>query len=352
MSPRRLGFFALVSAVLLSGCGASHAAAPVLTPLPTPAAHRPLVALVTDIGGLRDRSFNAEAWRGLLRARAALGVNIVVRPSRSVNDYYPLLAQMANSHVALVVAIGSTMATAVYAAANKFPHQRFALVDARPQSTPGHEVNMRNVVNLLFDEQQAGFLAGAVAGLIEVHHVGGARHNTIGWIGGAEIPQVTRYVAGFEAGARHVDPGIKILGTFAGSFDNPAVGRQDAQQQARAGADLLFHFPPPPGAAYLQAAQGLGKYGIGVDTDQSYLGGRIVTSAVKRVDVAVYDTIRAVLRGRFHPYDRRYGIEQGGAGITPPSSAVPQSIVKAVDGLSQQIARGHIHVPSTLAAAS
>jgi basic membrane protein A len=352
MPAHRLGLFAVVCVVFLSACGASHAVAPVLTPLPTAASHKPLVALVTDIAGLRDRSFNAEAWKGLQRAQATLGVDIVVRQSRTVNDYYPFLAQMSTSHAALVVAIGSSMATAVYAAAYKFPKQRFALVDARPQSTSGHEVNMRNVANLLFDEPAAGYLAGALAGLVEAHHVGGADHNTIGWIGGAEIPQVTRYVAGFEAGARHVDPDVKILGTFAGSFDDPALGRRYARQQVAGGADVLFQVAAATGAAYLQAAQGLGKYGIGVDSDQSYLGGRILTSAVKRVDVAVYDVVQDVRHGAFQPYDHRFGVARGAAGIARPSSLVPAPIVKTVDILKQQIAHGRINVPSTLSAGS
>jgi basic membrane protein A len=308
------------------------------------------VALVTDIGGLGDRSFNAEAWHGLQRARVRLGVEIVVRQSRTVNDYYPYLSQMAASHAALIVAIGSSMATSVDAAAKQYPDQRFALVDARPQSSPGTEVNVPNVANLLFSEPQAGYLAGALAGLMERKHVSGASHNMVAWIGGQDIPPVSRYLAGFEAGARHVDPSIKILRDYVGSFDSPSAGRAAAQSQAHAGADIFFQVAAATGAAYLQAAEGRGKFGIGVDTDQTYLGGRTITSAIKRVDVAVYDIVRDVQDGKFRSYDHRYGVADGGAGLSTPSDVVPASVLRGVKRVEQQIRRGTLNVPEQLPA--
>jgi basic membrane protein A and related proteins len=340
----------LACACLLSACGTS-AAAPTPTPALTPVvtrAHEPIIALVTDIGGLGDRSFNHEAWVGLQRAHAHLGVDTIVRQSHTPEDYYPLLTQMARSRVTLVIAVGSSMATALYDVAVRFPSVHFALVDARPQSSPGHEVNVPNVANILFEEQQSGYLVGAIAGMMERLRVGRARHNTIAWMGGADIPPVDRYLAGFEAGARHEDPKVTILRDYAGTFSDPAIGKKIAIEQGNSGADIFFQVAAATGAAYLETAEGHGRYGIGVDTDQSYLGSGIITSALKRVDIAVYDTVRSARDHDFKPYDHRFGAVQGADGFASPSTAVPHSIVVAARKLERQIANGSIKPPATI----
>ncbi len=347
--PARLVAFACV-AVLLSACGSS-AASPTptesLSPLPTRGSSM-LVVLVTDIGGLHDRSFNQEAWNGLKRAQSVLGISPVARASRTTNDYFPLLSQAARDKADLIIAVGSTMGTSVYAAAKQYQNQRFAMVDARPQSSPGREVNMPNVVNLLFKEQESGYLVGSIAGLMEKQRVGAATHNTIAWLGGQDIPPVDAYLAGFEAGARKVDPSIAILRQFAGTFGDAATGRNFAQQQLSSGADIFFQVAAETGAAYLQRAEKSGKYGIGADADQSYLGNNTITTAVKRVDVAVLDTVKALHAGHFQPFDHRYGIREGTTGYALPTSIVPANIVRQVNELAKQISQGKLVPPRTL----
>jgi basic membrane protein A len=307
-----------------------------------------LVVLVTDIGGLHDRSFNQEAWQGLKRAQSVLGVNTVARESGTTNDYFPLLTQAARDKADLIIAVGSTMGTSVYAAASQYPKQRFAMVDARPQSSPGHEVNMPNVVNLLFKEQESGYLVGAIAGLMEKRRAGKATHNTIAWLGGQDIPPVNAYLAGFEAGARKVDPSIAILRQYAGSFGDAAGGRTFAQQQLSSGADIFFQVAAETGVGYLQKAEKSGKFGIGADTDQAYLGSNTITSAVKHVDVAVFDTVKALHSGHFQPFDRRFGMAQGATGFAPPALVVPANIVRRARLLGDQISRGTLVPPRTL----
>jgi basic membrane protein A len=304
--------------------------------------------LVTDIGGLHDRSFNQEAWNGLRRAHALFAVNPVVRESKSTNDYYPFLAQAARDKADLTIAVGSTMATSVYAAARQYPNRRFAIVDARPQNSPGHEVNMTNVANILFREQESGYLVGAIAGLMEKHRIGHATHNTIAWLGGQDIPPVDSYLAGFEAGARKVDPSIAILRQFAGTFGSASQGRHYADQQIASGADIFFQVAAETGTGYIQQVEKSGRYGIGSDTNQAYLGGNTVTSAVKRVDVAALDVVKSLQTGAFQPFDHRYGIVQGATGFGPPAAIVPKSIVRQVTVLENQISRGKLVPPRVL----
>jgi basic membrane protein A and related proteins len=348
--PARLVVCGACIAVLLSACGSSSASPTptlALSPLPTRGSSM-LVILVTDIGGLHDRSFNQEAWKGLKRAQSVLGISSVVRESGSTKRYFPLLTQAARAKADLIIAVGSTMGTSVYAAASQYPNQRFAMVDARPQSSPGHEVNMPNVANLLFKEQESGYLVGAIAGLMEKQRVGKATHNTVAWLGGQDIPPVDAYLAGFEAGARKADPSIAILRQFAGTFGDAGAGRGFAQQQLSSGADIFFQVAAETGAAYLQKAEKSGKYGIGADTDQSYLGSNTITSAIKRVDVAVFDSVKALHSRHFQPFDHRYGIRAGTTGYAPPTSIVPANIVRQVNELAKQISQGKLVPPRTL----
>lgn len=335
-------------ALLLSGCGSAAVTptpTPVLSPMPT-VGTRPIVGLVTDIGGLRDASFNQEAWAALQRAQRQLGVQAIVRESTAVTDYLPLLTQLARVRPRLIVAVGATMGTALYAAATQYPRQRFAIIDARPQSAPGTESNLPNVENIQFRQQESGFLVGVIAGLMERRRTRIARHNTIAWLGGEDIPPVNAYVAGFEAGARRVDPSISIVHDYAGSFGDPAAGRRYAARHVRLGADIVFQVAAATGAAYVRAAERRGRYGIGADANQSYLGPRTITSAVKRVDVAVYASIARALRGGFKPYDNWFGAAEGATGFAPPSGAVPKGVVARARAFQRLIARGVLRPPT------
>jgi basic membrane protein A len=348
--PVRLAAFGACVMVILTACGSSAGSStptPALSPLPTRGSSL-LIVLVTDVGGLHDRSFNQEAWNGLRRAHALFAVNPVVRESKTTGDYYPFLAQAARDKADLTVAVGSTMATSVYAAARQFPKRRFAIVDARPQDSPGHEVNMANVANVLFKEQESGYLAGAIVGLMEKEHIAHATHNTIAWLGGQDIAPVDSYLAGFEAGARKVDPSIAILRQFAGTFGSAAQGRHYADQQIASGADIFFQVAAETGTGYLQEAEKRGRYGIGSDTNQAYLGGNIITSALKRVDVAVFDIVKSLQTGTFQPFDHRYGISQGATGFSRPAVLVPRQIVRRVSLLESQISRGTLVPPRVL----
>ena len=345
----------LAIAVGLSACGTSSGGSPPATSTAASLAsgvpaHRLLAGFVTDVGGLHDQSFNDLAWLGVRDARRELGIKDQVLPSKVEADYVGNLTRLAQSHASIAIAVGTGMAGAVYQVAQKYPGERFAIVDARPQDSPGHEAELPNVANLFFKEQESGYLVGVIAGLMEKQRVGRAVHNTIGYLGGMDIPPVNRYLAGYVAGAKRVDPTIKVLGDYSQSFTDERTGRAFGLNQVNSGADILFQVAAQSGFGYLAVGQARGRYSIGVDADQSYLGTSIITSAVKRVDVAVRDIVQDVNAGRFKPGDHFYGAAQGATGFAKPSSVVPKSIVAQADRYETLIAAGKVVPPTAIPA--
>lgn len=347
---RRRGPALLALAFLLAAC-VSPGAAPAGSPTVAPP-HAFTVGLVTDIGGLHDRSYNQLANLGLRDARMRYGVKTAIIQSSSERQYVANLTTLARRHTDLIVGVGFTMSGAVYAVASAYPQERFALVDAQPTDSTGAVHLLPNVTDLLFQAQQSGYLAGVVAGLMEKDRVGAARHNAIGFLGGEDIPPVASYLAGYVAGARSVDPHIRIHGQFAGTFTDGSVGRTIGDRQVASGADILFQVAAATGRGYLDAAQAHHVYGIGADADQSYLGSFVITSAVKKVDVAVADLVGLTLHGRYRGGDLRLGLSQGATGIAAPSSIVPPAIVRTVARDARAIERGAVRPPTTLSAGS
>jgi basic membrane protein A len=240
------------------------------------------------------------------------------------------------------------MANAIYQVAKQFPKQKFAIIDSAPADAKGNTANLPNVANLFFKEQESGYLVGVIAGLMEKNKVGKATHNTIGTMGGISIPPVNRYIAGYVAGAQKVDPGIKILVGYSQSFTDQAKAKNIGLAQIGQGADILFQVAGASGLGYLAAAQEKAVYGIGADADQGYLGSHIITSALKRVDVAVRDTIHDAKTGRFKAGDHIFGLSNNGTGFAKPAAVVPQSIVSQADAYEKKIAGGQIVPPTTI----
>jgi basic membrane protein A len=304
--------------------------------------------LVTDVGRLGDRSFNDLAWAGIQADERRYGIRGRVMQSVNEADYVPNLTKMAKQHVSLIVAVGASMGQAVYTVASRYPKQRFALVDARPMKTPGQEIAIVNVANILFTQEDAGYVAGTLAGSMERHHVGNAKHNTIGYLGGFPIPQVDRYLAGYVAGARRVDPTVKIIGQYAGTFSDAKKGRSIGLSQIGQGADVLFQVASATGTGYMRAAGTKNRYAIGVDANQSYVGPEVIASAVKRVDVATRRIVRADQLGRFLPGDNIFGASNGGTGLAGVSPLVPHSIVALAAKFQAEVARGTVVPPITI----
>jgi basic membrane protein A len=306
------------------------------------------VGLVTDVGGLNDRSFNHLAYLGLQRAQSRLGVSGRVLESRQPSDYIPNLSSLARQHYDLIVAVGALMADATDAVATEFPKTRFAIVDFS-QAALKH--SPKNVHGLVFKEQEAGYLVGYLAGLLEKDKAAEAgKANTIGSVGGQKLPPVDHYIAGYQAGAKAADPGITLVNGYSQDFVDPAKCKELALAQIGQGSDIEFQVAGGCGLGVLDAARTKGVWGIGVDADQSYLGPHVLTSALKKVDLAVFRTIRQVKAGTFRGgADTLFDLKGDGVGIGRISPKVPAAYRAKVLQVAKDIASGKIaNIPETV----
>jgi basic membrane protein A and related proteins len=294
------------------------------------------VGLVTDIGGLNDRGFNSLANKGLEDAKAQLGVEGRVLESKSDADYIPNLSEFGDQGYDLIVSVGFLMTDATTQAAKAYPDSTFAIVDS------AFDPPLDNAQGLLFKEQETGCLVGAVAGLT-------TKSNTITWVGGQQIPPVDRFIAGYQFCAKKVNPDVKVSGSYSQDFVDQAKCKEIALDQIAKGSDVVFQVAGGCGLGALDAAKQKSVWGIGVDADQSFLGDHILTSAVKRVDVAVFKTIEAVQKGEAVGAGvTTFGLAEDGVGLGTVSPEVPQDVLDKVDELKQQILDGSLQIPDTL----
>jgi basic membrane protein A and related proteins len=294
------------------------------------------IGLVTDIGGLNDRSFNHLAFLGVQRAASQLGIKPDVLQSNSSSDYIPNLQHAAESGDKLVIAVGFLMESAVEKVAKAFPNTDFAIIDSGPTKP------ISNLKSLLFHEQDGGYMAGYLAGLV-------TKTNVVSTVGGQKIPPVDHYIAGFQAGAKAADPKVTTLNAYSQSFTNQAACKELALNQIAQHSDVVFQVAGGCGLGALSAAKEKGVWGVGVDADQSYLGSYILTSAVKKVDVAVFDTIKEVKGGMFKGGTTDFFTAQnGGAGIGKISPNVPAADVTKLMAIEKKVEDGTIVPPDTV----
>jgi basic membrane protein A and related proteins len=294
------------------------------------------VGLVTDVGGLNDRGFNHLSFVGLQRAERQLGIQQRVFQADSTQEYVPNLSTFARQGYDLTIGVGYTEANAIDTAATNFPKSNFAIVDVDQTLEPHKPPNL---LGLLFREQETGYLVGYLAGLEEKRRPG---PDVIGSVGGQKQPPVDRFIAGYQAGAKAADPGIKTLNGYSEDFNDQAKCKQVALNQIEQGAGVVFQVAGGCGLGALDAAKEKGVWGIGVDADQSFLGPHILTSAVKRVDTAVFLAIKRVVDGNFKGGNIVFSLKQNGVGIGKISPKVPRSEVAAVNKVRADIISGKI----------
>ena len=317
----------LIGLAALAGCGGSSA----------PSSSKPFVVLVTDINQLNDHGFNQLAYQGLQRAERELGIQGDVYQSASAQAYIPNLSTAARKNADLVVAVGFDQAAAVAKVAKQFPNTHFAIIDVDQRDLAGRP---KNVEGLIFREQEVGYLAGYLAGLMERRE---GKQNTIGSVGGEKQPPVDRYIAGYEAGARQADPTVKLLNAYSQDWVDQAKCKTAALNQIAAGANVVFQVAGGCGLGVLDAAKERQVWGIGVDADQSYLGPQVLTSAMKRVDTSVYSTIQQVRNHKFAGGTNAvFSLANNGVGLGKISPKVPKADVLKVQQIAKQIADGKI----------
>ncbi len=301
------------------------------------------VGLVTDVAGLDDRGFNVLAAEGLKRAEAELGVSTRILESRSEADYVRNLSTLAEEGDDLAVSVGSVMRDPTRRAAEEFPETSFAIIDFAYE----HGDALPNVQGYLFREQESGYLAGYVAGLVTAED--GARTNpadVVSTVGGRATARVDRLIAGFQKGARDANPDVRTLHAYSRDLEDRAKCRKIALDQIARDSDVVFQVAGECGLGALDAAGEEHVWGIGLDKNQASTGPQVLTSALKRVDVAVFEAARSVVDGSFGGGGATtLGLAQDGVGLAKVSRDAPEGLVARVERQAQRLEQGEIDIP-------
>lgn len=297
-----------------------------------------IVGMVFDSGGRGDKSFNDSAYAGLEKAMSDLNVEPKPVESRQVSDYEKNLTALAQAKVPFIVAVGLGMKDSLQKVAAKFPDTKFALVD--------ETVDLPNVRGLKFKEEEGSFLAGYLAALM-------SKTGKLGFVGGAEIPLIKKFEAGYIAGAKTANPAIIVLpAKYTGSWNDADLGKQTARTLYGQGADIIYHASGACGKGVFEAAKETNNFAIGVDSDQDYLvEGKILTSMVKRVDEAVYQSIKDYKEGNFSAGEKIYDLKSMGVGLSEMKytrDMIGPEKIEKVGQAEKDIIDGKIKVPTSM----
>ncbi len=309
------------------------------------------VAMVTDIGGVDDKSFNQSAWTGLKAFGADNGLEkgdggIDYLQSKSDADYNTNLNKLVRREFDLVFGIGFLMEKSVNEIAAQQKDAQLAIIDA--------VVDQPNVASVLFKEQEGAYLAGVAAALM-------TKSKKIGFVGGMEIPVIERFEAGFLEGVKAVDPSIKVDVQYTGKFDDAALGKTSANRMYSSGVDIIFHAAGGTGNGVFAEAKELKTkdpdayvWVIGVDSDQ-YEEGAVgednvtLTSMLKRVDIAVQNLSKLAMDGKFPGGETTvYGLADEGVALADSRGAIPEDVLAQIDEYAKKIADGDVVVPETV----
>ena len=282
------------------------------------------VGLVLSVGGVNDESFNQSAWEGALRAEEEYeNVEVTYLESNGEADYTPNIETLIDMDMDLIVGVGFQVADSVKEAAETYPNQAFAMIDSSYDK--GEEIP-NNVRPILFNEEQAGYLTGLIAGEMP-------KTNTISWIGGFDIPSCTPFYTGYEKGAKEANPNVKVLKQYINSFTDAAKGKVAAQQMIKEDSDVIFMATGGGNTGIIEAIkEANGVKGIGVDMPMSYLAkDYIITSALKNVGEGLKLTIKDYIEGSFNGgYEVKYDLSNGGVGYEI-TDHLSQDLIKYVD---------------------
>lgn len=300
------------------------------------------VGLVTDVGKVDDRTFNEFAYTGMMRAVQEFGLKSGFIETQQPTDFEKNIEQFASSGYDMLITVGFMLGDATKKMALKYPQVRFAIVDFA--YTPA----LPNVIGLTFAEDQAGFLAGVLAGLM-------TKAKTVGMVAGVEIPPVIRFRKGYDAGVKYVCPTCQVLGVYLDSFIDPARGKTAALSQIDEGADVIFGGGGTTGSGAIMGATQAGVWAIGVDQDE-YLttfkrgaakgANKLLSSAMKRVDNAVYGAIKMAVTGTFTGGTQRFDASNDGVGLAPfhdTDSAVAEAVKTRLQEITTGLKAGTIH---------
>jgi basic membrane protein A len=301
------------------------------------------VGLVSDVGRFNDRSFNQSALEGLKRAQKTLGVKGRPVESRQTSDYVPNLASLARQKYDVTISVGFLLAGATNDVSNRFKSSKFAIIDYSVKADPFK--SNKNVQGLTFATNENSYMIGCLSALMANRR--GTKH--ISAVGGIKLPTVDIFIAGYKAGANKCVPGTTVDVDYSQDFGAQDKCKELALNQIAQGSQVIFQVAGGCGLGALDAAKEKGVWGIGVDRDQAFLGNHILTSAVKRVDQAVFLTAQAVKNGKFKGgTDAVFNLKNGGVGIGKTSKSVPKAFITKMNSLKPLIISKKIKPPTKL----
>lgn len=319
-----LAMATVVSASLLVGCSGNNESA---------SDDKITVAMITDVAGVNDQSFNQSAWEGLQRAEKELGIEVKYLESKQDSDYATNIETLVDEDVDLILGVGMKLSEAIKEGSELYPDQNFVLVD--------EEIDASNVKNILFKAEESAYLAGLIAGKT-------TKTNNVGFIGGMELPVIDTFKYGYMAGVKAANPDAKVQAQYANSFTDQAKGKAIANQMYSNGADIVFTCGGDVGTGAIEAAKENNKYAIGVDRDQSDLAPQnVLTSAIKRVDAGVFETVKSYVNGTFEGgTTTTYGLEENAVGVPDTTkNLVSQDILDLVEETITKLKNKEITVP-------
>ncbi|GAA0489065.1 guanosine ABC transporter substrate-binding protein NupN [Salinibacillus aidingensis] len=309
------------------------------------------VAMVTDEGGVDDKSFNQSAWEGIQawgeENGFSKGENYDYAQSNEQAEYMPNITRFVRDQYNLVFGVGFKLKEDIQTAAEQFPDANFAIID--------EEVDAPNAASVRFKEHQGSFLAGVAAAMK-------TKTNKVGFVGGIESPLIKKFQSGFIAGVKSVNPDIKVDVQYAESFTDPAKGKLIATNMYDSGVDVIYHSSGGTGNGVFNQAKDIKKndpereiWVIGVDRDQHDEGqigehNVTLTSMIKRVDVAVQDVINRGMKGEFPGGELlEYGLDENGIAVAVTNKeAMTEEIITAIEDWKEQILNGEVKVPQTI----
>ena len=325
-----LSLSVIMSASMLVGCGTTSTEE-------SSAASDIKIGMVADLGGINDESFNQSAWEGLQQAQKDLGIEIKVIESKQASEYLPNMESLLDEDVDMVIGVGYTMKEDIQKQAENYPDKQFVLIDETYDTIP------ENVTPILFRENEAAYLTGLIAGKM-------TKTNNVGFIGGIQTPVVSRFEYGYKAGVKEANDKTNVNVQYAGTFSDAAKGKSIANQMYGNGSDIILSAAGGTGLGAIESAKEQNKYAIGVDRDQSDLAPEnVLTSALKKVIVRVYDTVKEFVEGKLKGgQEKVYGLKEDGVGIPETTkNLVPQDIIDYVNEMIEKIKNDEIKVPST-----
>ena len=295
------------------------------------------VGLITDVGGIHDHSFNETSWKGLEKAKTDFGVEINYLESKTDADYSSNIESFVDEDYDLIVCVGFKLAEATKKAAESHPDKKFAIID------DASNASLPNVTCLTFKQEQASYLVGYVAGLV-------TKKNNVGFVLGMASEMMNKFGYGYLAGVYAANPKATVQQIDANNFADPAIGKTSATTMITNGADVIFHAAGGTGVGVIQACQENKISAIGVDTDQSSLApDTVITSAMKRVDNAVYDSVKQLVDGTLKGGEVVYDLSKGGVDIAPTTKLLSEDVLKKVEEVKAKILSGEIVIPGTKA---